>query len=178
MTPEIALSLAQDGLVNGAIYALLALALVAVFSATRVIFIPQGEFVAYGGLTVAALQAGRVPGTFWLLCAACATAAAMDVASFVRGRAGPGRRRALAVSVAYPALLAIVLRVVPTASAPQWVQVALALALVVPLGPFVYRIAYEPLAGASVLVLLVASVAVHLALENLGLLFFGAEGSR
>src|SRR5512142_3454036 len=135
MTPEIALSLAQDGLVNGAIYALLALALVAVFSATRVIFIPQGEFVAYGGLTVAALQAGRVPGTLWLLCAACAAAAAMDAVRLVRGRPVPGLCRSLAVNVAYPALLAAVLRVLPTASAPQWLQVALALALVVPLGP-------------------------------------------
>ena len=178
MTPEIALSLAQDGLVNGAVYALLALALVAVFSATRVIFIPQGEFVAYGGLTVAALQAGRVPGTFWLLCATCAAAAAIDAVRLVRGRAPPGLWRSLAVNVGYPALAAAVLRLAPTASAPQWVQVALALALVVPLGPGLYRLAYEPLAGASVLVLLVVSVAVHLALENLGLLFFGAEGSR
>ena len=55
MTLDIALLLAQDGLVNGAIYALLALALVLLFSVTRVTFIPQGEFVAYGGLTLAAL---------------------------------------------------------------------------------------------------------------------------
>ena len=34
--------LAQDGVTSGAIYALLALALVLVFSVTRVIFIPQG----------------------------------------------------------------------------------------------------------------------------------------
>jgi len=37
---------------------------------------------------------------------------------------------------------------------------------------------YEPLADASVLVLLVVSVAVHMALVSLGLLIFGAEGSR
>jgi len=36
----------------------------------------------------------------------------------------------------------------------------------------------EPVASASVLVLLIVSVAVHLALIGLGLLFFGAEGSR
>ncbi|MDQ5878815.1 MAG: branched-chain amino acid transport system permease protein, partial [Pseudomonadota bacterium] len=51
---QIALLLGQDGLTNGAIYALLALALVLVFAVTRVIFIPQGEFVAYGALTLAA----------------------------------------------------------------------------------------------------------------------------
>jgi branched-chain amino acid transport system permease protein len=48
----------------------------------------------------------------------------------------------------------------------------------VPLGPDLFRLAYEPLAGASVLVLLIVSVAVHLALVSAGLLIFGAEGSR
>ena len=64
---DIALLLAQDGVTNGAIYALLALALVLVFAVTRVIFIPQGEFVAYGALTLVAVQSGKLPGTVWLL---------------------------------------------------------------------------------------------------------------
>ncbi len=67
MDLQIALLLGQDGIVNGAIYALLALALVLVFAVTRVIFIPQGEFVAYGALTLAAFQTGKTPGTLWLL---------------------------------------------------------------------------------------------------------------
>ncbi len=44
MDGTILLILVQDGVVNGAIYALLALSLVLVFTVTRVIFIPQGEF--------------------------------------------------------------------------------------------------------------------------------------
>jgi len=52
------------------------------------------------------------------------------------------------------------------------------LALVTVLGPLLYRIAYQPLAEASVLVLLIVSVAVHFTLTGLGLWFFGAEGSR
>ena len=48
MDSSIALILLQDGVVNGAIYALLGMALVLVFAVTRVIFIPQGEFVAFG----------------------------------------------------------------------------------------------------------------------------------
>ncbi|MGD1327960.1 branched-chain amino acid ABC transporter permease, partial [Pandoraea pnomenusa] len=51
MDLSIVVLLAQDGITTGAIYALLALALVLVFSVTRVIFIPQGEFVSYGALT-------------------------------------------------------------------------------------------------------------------------------
>src|SRR3954469_6630754 len=58
-----------DGVTNGAVYGLLALATVLVFAVTRVIFIPQGEFVAYGALTLALLQLGKVPGTVWLLLA-------------------------------------------------------------------------------------------------------------
>src|SRR5437588_8040718 len=70
------LFLLQDGLTNGAIYALLGLALVLVFAVTRVILIPQGEFVTFGALTYAALATGRTPGTIWLV-------ALMGVAAFV-----------------------------------------------------------------------------------------------
>ena len=61
MDLQIALMLAQDGVVNGAIYALMALALVLVFSVTRIIFIPQGEFVSFAALSMAALQAHGYP---------------------------------------------------------------------------------------------------------------------
>ena len=57
------LFLLQDGITNGAIYALLGLALVLVFAVTRVILIPQGEFVTYGALTYASLSSGQMPGT-------------------------------------------------------------------------------------------------------------------
>ena len=69
MDAQIAAFLAQDGITTGAIYALLALALVLVFAVTRIIFIPQGEFLAWGALTMAALEAGQYPGTVWLLLA-------------------------------------------------------------------------------------------------------------
>src|SRR6516225_2773797 len=67
MDLSIAAILAQDGVTTGAIYALLALSLVLVFTVTRVIFIPQGEFVAYGALTMAALETGSFPTTVWML---------------------------------------------------------------------------------------------------------------
>jgi branched-chain amino acid transport system permease protein len=61
---------------------------------------------------------------------------------------------------------------------PLPVQVALTLAAVTAMGPLLYRIAYQPLAEASVLVLLIVSVALHFAMVGFGLWFFGAEGSR
>ena len=69
------LFLLQDGITNGAIYALLGLALVLVFAVTRVILIPQGEFVTYGALSYAMLATGQVPGTARL-------AVAMGVVAF------------------------------------------------------------------------------------------------
>src|SRR6266576_546740 len=69
------LFLVQDGITNGAIYALLGLALVLVFAVTRVILIPQGEFVTYGALTYASLSSGQMPGTARL-------AVAMGVVAF------------------------------------------------------------------------------------------------
>ena len=66
MDSTIAAVLMLDGIGNGAVYALLGMAIVLVFAVTRVILIPQGEFVAYSALTLAMLQLGRVPGTVWL----------------------------------------------------------------------------------------------------------------
>ena len=79
MDLQILLLLGQDGITNGAIYALLALALVLVFAVTRIIFIPQGEFVAFGALTLASLQAGKVPGTIWLLLLLAGLAAVAEI---------------------------------------------------------------------------------------------------
>ena len=41
-----------------------------------------------------------------------------------------------------------------------------------------YRIAYRPLAGASVLVLFIVSMAAHYILTGLALVIFGGEGLR
>jgi branched-chain amino acid transport system permease protein len=178
MDLQIALLLGQDGIVNGSVYALLALALVLVFAVTRVIFIPQGEFVAFGALTLASFQTGKTPGTLWLLLGLGAAVAAIEIGIAIRN--GTLRRLASALgwNLAYPAVAAAVVFLGEPTGWPLLLQVMLALALVVPLGPMVYRLAYQPLASASVLVLLIVSVAVHLTLVGLGLLFFGAEGSR
>ena len=71
--------LTVDGLTNGAVYALLGMGIVLLFSVTRVIFLPQGEFVAYGALTLAIFQTGQVPGTVWLLFLLATVAALMEL---------------------------------------------------------------------------------------------------
>jgi branched-chain amino acid transport system permease protein len=175
MDSQVALLLAQDGLVNGAVYALMALALVLVFSVTRVIFIPQGEFVAFGALTMALLQAGRTPGTLWLLLALAALTLLVECIRHQRGVAVDWKSTAFWV-VLLPVMAAfIVLFLRP---ALMLGQTAATLLVITPLGPLVYRLAYRPLAHATVLTLLIVSVALHGVLVGLGLLFFGAEGFR
>src|SRR5574343_1768930 len=178
MDLTIASILALDGLTNGAIYALLALATVLVFAVTRVIFIAQGEFVAVGALTLAALQQGQTPATVHFLLTLTALVALLD--GWAAWRTGQGRRGLMRVAVqALPGLLIGLLAL--WAAPRQWpltVQAALSLAIVTPMGAQIYRLAYQSLADASVLVLLIVSVGVHFTLTGLGLVFFGAEGSR
>ena len=183
MDLSIAAILAQDGLTSGAIYALLALALVLVFSVTRVIFIPQGEYVAFGALTMAALQSHTFPHTATLLAALGIITFVVEAIVCLRN---PEQRltatRTLVVAltkfVIAPVLLLLALRAGIAFNLPMPVQILITLAIVVPLGPLIYRLAFQPLAEASVLVLLIVAVGVHFALIGLGLVMFGAEGSR
>ena len=175
MDLQIALMLVQDGIVNGAIYALMALALVLVFSVTRVIFIPQGEFVAYAALAMAALQTGKLPPLLWMLLGMAALCLVVEAVRQARGLEVDWKST-LFWAVALPALAALMLLVVKPQA--MWLQVVAVLLLVTPMGPLVYRLAFRPLAHATVLILLIVSVALHLAMVGLGLFFFGAEGSR
>ncbi len=148
MNLDIALLLAQDGLTNGAIYALLALALVLVFAVTRVIFVPQGEFVSYGALTLASLQLGKVPGTAWLLLVRRRVIVRRSTwFGAVRERKPRRLPRILLANLVLPAGVARPDRVARAAEAGAVrSRSLLALALVVPLGPMLYRLAYQPLA--------------------------------
>jgi branched-chain amino acid transport system permease protein len=179
MDLSIASILLVDGLTNGAIYALLGLATVLVFAVTRVIFIPQGEFVTYGALTLAILQTGKVPGTIWLLLLLAGLAALAEAwQTWKRYHLAGSALLAGAKVLVAPAVVALV----TIWAAPQQfsllVQALLSVCIVTCFGPLVYRLAYQSLADASVLVLLIVSVGVHFALTGLGLVFFGAEGFR
>ena len=178
MTFSIAALLAQDGVTNGAIYALLALALVLVFTVTRVIFIPSGEFVTYGTLTLAGLQLGKPPGTVGLLVGLALIVGAMECYATARQRAWRRLPRRLALYLILPLVIAGLVYFAAPLALPFPIQIALTLLIVTALGPLLYRVAYQPLAEASVLVLLIVSVAVHFVMLGLGLWFFGAEGSR
>ena len=178
MDTTIVLFLLQDGLTNGAVYALLGFALLLVFTITRVIFIPQGEFVTFGGLTYAALRAGHTPGTIKLLMVFAVASLLIGLWTRRHDWSTTAALRDGAMTLAMPMAVLIAFAWLGTTPRPAAVDVLLTLAIVAPMGPFLYRIAFEPLADASVLTLFIAAVAVHLAMTALGLAFFGAEGLR
>jgi branched-subunit amino acid ABC-type transport system permease component len=178
MSADIFLWLVQDGITNGAIYALLALALLLVFTVTRVIFVPQGEFITFAALSLAMLEAGRVPGTIYILAFGGVAAAAIEAFIALRERAWRRLPRVALLYLVLPLAVAATVWWAAPRRLDQWVLVLLVLAMVVPLGPIIYRIAFQPLASASVLVLFIVSMAVHYVLTGLSLVFFGGEGLR
>jgi branched-chain amino acid transport system permease protein len=178
LNTTIMLFLLQDGITNGAIYALLGLALVLVFAVTRVILIPQGEFVTYGALTYASLAAGQMPGTAKLAVAIGVVAFAFDLYASRKSLHLERAARSFALNVILPCLVLGATIWAAGHRAPASVCVVLSLLIVATIGLSLYRIVFQPLAHTSVLVLLIASVGCHLALQGLGLLFFGAEGQR
>jgi branched-chain amino acid transport system permease protein len=179
MDLSVASILTLDGITNGAIYGLLGLVIVLVFSVTRIIFIPQGEFVAYGALSLAVMQTGKTPGTVWLLLIIAAIAALMNAYQTYHLNQSFIASIKRMISTFSPALLisAIAIWAAPL-HLSLWIQSLICVAIVTCYGPLVYRIAFQSLEDASSLVLLIVSVAVHLAMTGLGLLFFGAEGFR
>ncbi len=178
MNTTIVLFLLQDGITNGAIYALLGLALVLVFAVTRVILIPQGEFVTYGALTYATLASGQVPGTAQLVVAMGIVAFGLDLIVGRRTLRLALVGRSLLINIVWPvAILALTLALTGKNTSIA-IDIALSLLIVGAIGLFLYRIAFAPIAHTSVLVLLIAAVGCHLALQGIGLVFFGAEGQR
>src|ERR1700733_919885 len=143
LNTTIMLFLVQDGITNGAIYALLGLALVLVFAVTRVILIPQGEFVTYGALTYASLSSGQVPGTARLAVAMGVVAFGLDLFASRRSLRLKPVARAFAVNIIFPAAILALAYAVASPKTPVAVNIALALLIVAAIGLFLYRIAFQ-----------------------------------
>jgi branched-chain amino acid transport system permease protein len=124
------------------------------------------------------MQLGRMPGTVYLV-ATLAVAACLVETAYEWRRGQPKRvvRGVLGYGL-LPLIPAAIAWLTAGMILPAGAQIPLAIALVVPIGPLIERIALRPLADASVLLLLIVSVALTFGLSGLGLLFFGPEGFR
>ncbi|MGI6247520.1 MAG: branched-chain amino acid ABC transporter permease [Pseudochelatococcus sp.] len=178
MTLEIAAILGIDGIANGAIYILVAIGLVLIFTVTRVIFVPFGDIAAFTALTLAALENRQVPGTISLVIALAVVATLIEVVSLARAGGLHAVPRAVLFYLGLPLLVVGLVRFGIGFELPMAARIALAILLVLPVAPLLDRIIFRPIADASVLLLLIVSVSLHFALSGLGLLFFGPEGVR
>jgi branched-chain amino acid transport system permease protein len=179
MTWDVALILSIDGLANGAVYLLAGIGLVLIFSVTRVVFVPFGDIAAFSALSLAAFEGGRLPPTVWLVLTLAALVLAIEVTSLARRGEHARIPRAIVLWGVLPILpCAAAWALTSAGGTTPALQILTAIALVVPLAPLVARLALQPVADASVLVLLIISLALHFLLSGLGLLFFGPEGFR
>ncbi len=178
MTWDVALILSVDGLANGAVYLLAGLGLVLIFSVTRVVFVPFGDVAAFAALSLAAFETGRTPPTIGLVLTLAILAVLAELWGLARRRDYAHMPRAVVLWGLLPALPCLAAWAVAGRAMPAVVNIVVSIALVVPITPLIARIALQPIADASVLVLLIASLALHFLLSGLGLLFFGPEGSR
>ncbi|MDC0609211.1 branched-chain amino acid ABC transporter permease [Vibrio sp.] len=178
MNFQIAVLLGQDGITNGAIYALLAMSILLVFTVTRVLLIPLGEFVTFGALSMAMIQAGKTPSVEWLLLALTIATCAFDLYQARKSRLSASQLKMMVLKLIYSGVMVALVHTLPLDTLPMFFQCLLTLGLIVPLGPMIYRLFFQPLADSPSLVLLIVAIALHVAMVGIGLLMFGPEGAR
>lgn len=178
MDVDIALILAVDGVTTGAIYILIALGIVLIYSVTRVIFVPFGDLAAFTALTLAQIQLGLMPGTVSIVAVLAVVAFAAEAQTLIARNEPRRLPRAAGLYLGLPALPVLAALATNGLNLPMGLQMLIALALILPITPLIDRIAFRPLADASTLILLMVAVAVHFALAGLALLAFGPEGFR
>lgn len=173
---ETALFLLVDGITSGAVYGLVALSLIVVYTVTRVVNIAQGEYVMLGALSFAsALQ-----GVFSPLCLPVVVAIAAFVAVDLLNRhaSRTAKLRLLATHAAWIAgVLAINYAAYRSAGSAgaYWLAALASVATTASLGPVVHRLSVEPAPNASQIVLLIVSVGVYMVLHGTAAMLWGTE---
>jgi branched-chain amino acid transport system permease protein len=178
MDLDIATILTIDGIASGAIYVLIGIGFVLIFTVTRVIFVPFGDIAAFTALTLASLETRHVPGTIGLVACLAVIATAMDVVAKLDAGEAKLVPKSLLFYLLLPLLPVAIVWMSAETQLPMALRIILSIALILPIAPLLDRVAFRPIADASVLLLLTVSVALHFGLVGLGLLFFGAEGVR
>lgn len=169
--------LSQDGFTLAAIYTLLSLGYVLIFTVTRIIFAAYGDLITVAAMTLHWMQEGRVPPTAYAVVVLALLAAAMRVWGQLRqGRAiDPA---AMLCRYALPLVPAAAIIFFPSIANNYLLSLVFTVLLVTPIGPYLYEIVFEKIARASSLILLIVSLAIHFVLSGCVLVLFGAEGIR
>jgi branched-chain amino acid transport system permease protein len=178
MDLDIATILTIDGIASGAIYVLIGIGFVLIFTVTRVIFVPFGDIAAFTALTLASLETRHVPGTIGLVAGLAVIATAMDLVAKLKAGEAKLVPKSLLFYLLLPLLPVAIVWMTAETQLPIFLRIILSIALILPIAPLLDRVVFRPIADASVLLLLTVAVALHFGLVGLGLLFFGAEGVR
>ena len=166
------LFLGLDGVTNGAVYALVGLSLVLVYTTTRVVNVAQGEFLTFGALSFASFIEGSLTPLLYVVLGTGAVCLLLDAMQAVRFRRSPLK---LVIRYAMCGALLTALAYAACHTTSIALQMFAALMLVASMGPLIYRLTVEPNPGNPPVVLLICSVGVSLILHPLALLLWGAD---
>ena len=172
MDLQTALFLLVDGLTNGAVYALVGVSLVLIYTTTRVVNIAQGEYVTFGALSLASFVEGSIAPVAWVVALGGAASLVLDMRQALLNR-----RSVLRPIAQYAAIAALLALLTLAAWKTQWLalQMLAALALVAALGPIIYRVTVEPRPGSPIVVLVIIGVGVSMIMHPLALLLWGPD---
>lgn len=172
MDLQTALFLLVDGLTNGAVYALVGVSLVLIYTTTRVVNIAQGEYVTFGALSLASFVEGSIAPVAWVVALGGAASLVLDMRQALLNR-----RSVLRPIAQYAAIAALLALLTLAAWKTQWLalQMLAALALVAALGPIIYRVTVEPKPGSPIVVLVIIGVGVSMIMHPLALLLWGPD---
>lgn len=172
MDLQTALFLLVDGLTNGAVYALVGVSLVLIYTTTRVVNIAQGEYVTFGALSLASFVEGSIAPVAWVVALGGAASLVLDMRQALLNH-----RSVLRPIAQYAAIAALLALLTLAAWKTQWLalQMLAALALVAALGPIIYRVTVEPKPGSPIVVLVIIGVGVSMIMHPLALLLWGPD---
>ena len=167
------LFLLADGVTNGAVYGLVALSLIVIYTVTRVVNIAQGEYVTLGALSFASALSGSFNLLSALVGGGLAVFAIRDMADRHLG-ASARIRIAMTRGLWIAAVLATAFAAGKLPGS-YWLAVMASLVATASLGTLTYRLTVEPVTGASPIVLLIVSVGVYMVFHGAAVLIWGAE---
>jgi branched-chain amino acid transport system permease protein len=162
-----------DGVTNGAVYALVALSLIIVYTVTRVVNIAQGEYVMLGALSFASTLGGALSPLCLPVVGLLAAFLAVDLLNRNLDRAQ--KLRLLLTNVVWIAGLVALTWLAYRFSHSYWLAAVTSVAVTASLGPLVHRLSVEPAPDASQVVLLIVSVGVYMVLHGCAAMLWGAE---
>jgi branched-chain amino acid transport system permease protein len=167
------LFLLADGVTNGAVYGLVSLSLIVIYTVTRVVNIAQGQYVTLGALSFASALSGSFSVLSAIVAGGLAAFALKDIVD--RHLTAAARARILLSRALWIFVVLATAWAANLLLGSYWLAVLASLVATASLGALVYRLTVEPVSGASPIVLLIVSVGVYMVLDGAAVMIWGAE---